>query len=92
MKGKPFPTFIAKFQILAAKCGKTSKQKVDAFRSSVFNELKMAMMFISAMPGKNDFNGWVLLFYNAYDNMKKAQHYINKNKYLQSQHKLNFPY
>jgi hypothetical protein len=30
MKSKPFPTFIAKFQILAAKCGKTPEQKVDA--------------------------------------------------------------
>jgi hypothetical protein len=80
MKGKPFPIFIAKFQILAAKYSKTPEQKVDALRSSVFNEFKTAIMFISAMPGKNDFDGWVLLFYNAYDNIKEAQHYINKNK------------
>jgi hypothetical protein len=49
-------------------------------------------MFIPAIPGKSDFDGWVLLFHNAYDNMKKAQHYINKNKNSQSQHKPNFPY
>jgi hypothetical protein len=84
MKGKLFPTFIAKFQILAAKCGKTSEQKIDALQSSVFNEFKTAIMFISVIPGKNDFNGWILLFHNAYDNIKKAQHYINKDKNSQS--------
>jgi hypothetical protein len=92
MKGKLFPTFIAKFQILAAKCGKTPEQKIDAFRSSVFNELKTAMMFIPAMPGKSDFDSWVLLFHNVYDNIKEAQHYISKNKDSQSQHKPNFLY
>jgi hypothetical protein len=92
MKGKPFPTFIAKFQTLAAKCGKTLEQKINALRSSVFNELKTAMMFIPTMPGKGNFDGWVLLFHNAYNNMKKAQHYINKDKDSQSQHKPNFPY
>jgi hypothetical protein len=92
MKGKLFPIFIAKFQILAAKCGKTSEQKINALRSSVFNELKTAIMFIPAMPGKNDFDDWVSLFHNTYDNMKEAQHYINKNKNSQFQHKPNFPY
>jgi hypothetical protein len=72
MKYKLFPTFIAKFQTLAAKCGKTPEQKVDALRSSIFNELKTAIMFISAMLDKGDFDGWVSLFHNAYDNIKKA--------------------
>jgi hypothetical protein len=80
MKGKPFPTFIAKFQTLAAKYSQTSKQKVDALRSNVFNKLKTAIMFIPIISGQNDSNNWVLLFHNAYDNMKKAQHYINKDK------------
>jgi hypothetical protein len=72
MKDKPFLTFIAKFQILAAKYSKTFKQKVDAFRSSVSDEFKTAIMFIPAISGKNDINGWILLFYNVYNNMKKA--------------------
>jgi hypothetical protein len=50
------------------------------------------MMFIPAIFGKNNFDNWVLLFYNVYDNMKKAQHYISKNKNSQFQHKSNFPY
>jgi hypothetical protein len=50
------------------------------------------MMFTPAMPGKNNFDGWILLFHNAYDNMKEAQHYISKNKDSQFQHKPNFPY
>jgi hypothetical protein len=92
MKGKFFLTFIAKFQILAAKHGKTPEQKIDALRSSVFNEFKTAIIFISVISGKNNFKDWILLFYNAYNNMKEAQHYISKNKNSQFQHKPNLPY
>jgi hypothetical protein len=56
IKGKPFPTFIAKFQTLAAKYGKTPEQKIDALQNSIFNEFKTIMMFIFAISGKNDFD------------------------------------
>jgi hypothetical protein len=32
IKGKSYPNFIARFIILAAKCGKTAEQKLGALR------------------------------------------------------------
>jgi hypothetical protein len=35
MKNKPFPTFLAEFQVLAAQCGKTNEQMVEQLRVKV---------------------------------------------------------
>jgi hypothetical protein len=51
IKGKPFPTFIAKFQILAAKCGKTSEQKVNAVGTSSVNNVCALSLSLMQLMG-----------------------------------------
>jgi hypothetical protein len=55
MKSKSQPNFIARFITLAAKCGKTAEQKVEALRQRVSNELANEITHRPNKPAKKNF-------------------------------------
>jgi hypothetical protein len=55
MKGKFYPNFIARFITLAAKCGKTAEQKIEALRQRVSDELTTEVTHRSNKPARKDF-------------------------------------
>jgi hypothetical protein len=55
MKNKSYPNFIARFITLAAKCGKTAKQKVETLRQRVSNELAIKITHRSNKLAKKIF-------------------------------------
>jgi hypothetical protein len=64
MKGKFYPNLIARFIILAAKCGKTAEQKVEILRQRISNKLANEVTYRPNKPAKEDFKAW-FKFYNA---------------------------
>jgi hypothetical protein len=74
MKGKFYPNFIARFITLAAKCGKTAEQKIEAFRYRVFNELATEVIHRSNKPAKEDFEAWSKLYDAIYNNLQNEKH------------------
>jgi hypothetical protein len=74
MKGKFYPNFIARFITLAAKCGKTAKQKVEALRQRVSNELTTEVIHRSNKPAEEDFEAWFKLYNAIYNNLRNEKH------------------
>jgi hypothetical protein len=74
MKGKSYPNFIARFIILAAKCGKTAKQKIEALRQRISNELATEVTYRSNKPAKGDFEAWFKFYGAIYDNLQDEKH------------------
>jgi hypothetical protein len=62
MTNKPFQNFIAEFNKLATKSGKTDLQKVGALKVKVSQELVDVSINRSDKPRPNDFEGWCKLF------------------------------
>jgi hypothetical protein len=77
MKGKFYPNFIARFIILAAKCGKTAEQKVEALRQRISNKLATEVTHRPNKPAKEDFEAW-FKFYNAIYNDLQNEKHINQ--------------
>jgi hypothetical protein len=74
MKGKFYPNFIARFIILAAKCGKTAKQKIEALRQRVSDELATEITHRSNKPAKGDFEAWSKLYGAIYNDFQDEKH------------------
>jgi hypothetical protein len=77
MKGKFYPNFIARFIILAAKCGKTAEQKIETLQQRVSNELATEVTYRSNKPAKGNFEAWSKLYNVIYNNLQDEK-YINQ--------------
>jgi hypothetical protein len=62
---------------LAAKCGKTAKQKIEALRQRVSDELATEVTHRSNKPAKEDFEA-CSKFYNVIYNDFQNEKYINQ--------------
>jgi hypothetical protein len=76
MRGKFYPNFIARFIILAAKCGKTVEQKTEALRQRISDELTTEIIHHSNKPAKGNFEAWFKL-YDAIYNDLQGEKYIH---------------
>jgi hypothetical protein len=74
MRGKFYPNFIARFITLAAKCGKTAEQKVEALRQRVSDELATEVTHCPNKPAKGDFEAWFKLYNAIYDDLQDEKH------------------
>jgi hypothetical protein len=74
MRGKFYPNFIARFIILAAKCGKTAEQKIEALRQRISDELATEVTYRSNKPAKEDFEAWFKLYNAIYNNLQNEKH------------------
>jgi hypothetical protein len=74
MKGKFYLKFIARFIILAAKYGKTAKQKVEALRQRISNELATEVTHRLNKPAKKDFKAWFKLYNAIYNDLQDKKH------------------
>jgi dipeptidase len=74
MRGKFYSNFIARFIILAAKCGKTAEQKIEALRQRVSDELANEVTHRSNKPAKEDFKAWFKLYNAIYNNLQDEKH------------------
>lgn len=74
MGGRPFQNFLAEFNTLADKCGKTEAQKVEALRVKVSAELYRAITGERKRPDKNNFQAWSSLYQELYDNLIDEKH------------------
>jgi hypothetical protein len=68
------PNFIARFITLAAKCGKTAEQKIEAFQQRVFDELATKITHRSNKPAKEDFEAWFKLYNAIYNDLQNEKH------------------
>jgi ABC-type polar amino acid transport system ATPase subunit len=59
---------------LAAKCGKTAEQKVEAFRQRVFDELATEVTHRSNKLAKKDFEAWFKLYNAIYNDLQNEKH------------------
>lgn len=74
MMNKPFQNFIAEFNKLAMKSGKTDSQKVEALKIKVSQELADVSTNRSDKPGPNDFEGWSKLYQSIYQDLQEKIH------------------
>jgi len=75
MTNKPFQNFVADFNRLASKCGKTPEQKVEALRKKVSQELSDALaILVIGRPTKADFDGWCKLCQDVYNSLEEQKH------------------
>jgi hypothetical protein len=74
MTNKPFQNFIAEFNKLATKSGKTDSQKVEALKVKVSQELADMSTNRSAKPRPDDFEGWCSLFQEIYQDLQEKIH------------------
>jgi hypothetical protein len=74
MAKRPFQNFIADFNKLATKSGKTMPQKVEALKVKVSQELADACTNRSDKPGPDDFEGWCKLFQRIYHDLQEKAH------------------
>lgn len=70
MKNKPYPSFLAEFQVKANVAGLTPEEKVARLRAKVSDELASAVRSQADVPGMNDFDGWVKLYQIHWDRMR----------------------
>jgi hypothetical protein len=59
---------------LAAKCGKTAEQKVEAFRQRVSDELATEVTHCFNKPVKGDFKAWFKLYNAIYNDLQNEKH------------------
>jgi hypothetical protein len=62
---------------LAAKCGKTAEQKIEALRQRVSDELAIEVIHRPNKPAKGDFEAWFKLYNTIYNNLQNEK-YINQ--------------
>lgn len=74
MTNKPFQNFLADFNRLATKCGKTPEQKVEALRVKVSQELSDEITHRIDRPNKADFNRWAEMCQQIYNNLQEQKH------------------
>ena len=74
MKGKPFQNFIAQFSTLAQKSGKTERQKVEALKLKVSDELQKATAIQINTPGAEAFEEWCSFYQRLYNNQRDYEH------------------
>jgi hypothetical protein len=74
MTNKPFQNFLADFNRLAAKCGKTQEQKVEALRIKVSQELSDEIAHRGNRPSKADFAKWAEMCQQIYNNLEEQKH------------------
>jgi hypothetical protein len=77
MTNKPFQNFVAEFNMLAAKCGKTSEQMVADMKLKISDELNNATQFRHDKPGKGDVMRWQKLYQDLYNDIQE-RHHIDK--------------
>jgi hypothetical protein len=59
---------------LAAKCGKTAKQKIKALQQRVSNELATEITHRPNKPAKENFETWFKLYNAIYNNLQNEKH------------------
>jgi len=74
MTNKPFQNFLAEFERLAHKCGKTQEQKVEALRVKVSQEVSDELAHQINVPVKSNFKGWADLCQKAYNSLENKKH------------------
>jgi hypothetical protein len=74
MANKPFQNFIAEFNKLATKSGKTASQRVEALKVKVSQELADVSTNRSDKPGPDNFEGWCRLFQDIYQDLQEKIH------------------
>jgi len=74
MTNKPFQNFIAEFNKLATKAGKTNSQKVESLKVKVSQELSDVSTNRSDKPGSDDFEAWCKLFQSIYQDLQEKIH------------------
>ncbi|KAI0991307.1 hypothetical protein K3495_g16880, partial [Podosphaera aphanis] len=75
----PFPNFLATFQSLATRCGKTEEQKVEALKKKVSDEIAQQFRSLDNPPASDDFAGWVAKGSRFYENIQEYDHNL-RNK------------
>jgi hypothetical protein len=85
MTNKPFQNFIAEFNTLATKCGKTPEQKVEALRKKVSREISDALTMKTERPAKTDFDGWSAMCQKLYNNLQEQKHIDRLRNFRPSQ-------
>ncbi|KAI0992449.1 hypothetical protein K3495_g15736, partial [Podosphaera aphanis] len=73
-KKTPFPNFIALFQNLSQRCGKTEEQKVEALKKKVSVEIAQKLATLDSPPSVDDFDGWVKKCARFYENLQEYEH------------------
>ncbi|KAI1006099.1 hypothetical protein K3495_g2121 [Podosphaera aphanis] len=77
----PFPNFLATFQSLATRCGKTEEQKVEALKKKVSDEIAQQFRSLDEPPASDDVTGWVAKGSRFYKNIQEYDHNLrNKGK------------
>ena len=74
MLNKPFQNFIAEFDRLATKSGKTEAQKVEALKTKISQEVSDVSMIYQNRPEANDYAGWRKLFQSTYEDLQEKAH------------------
>ena len=74
MTNKPFSNFIAEFNKLATKSGKSKSQRVEALKVKVSQELADVITNRSDKPESDDFDGWCRLFQDIYQDLQEKIH------------------
>ena len=74
MGNRPFQNFIAEFNSLSSRCGKTPEQKVESLRLKVSDELAQGLAFVRGKPDKKDFDGWWKFYQGIYDDLQDEKH------------------
>ncbi|KAI0996785.1 hypothetical protein K3495_g11401 [Podosphaera aphanis] len=75
----PYPNFLATFQGLATRCGKTEEQKVEALKKKVSDEIAQQFRSLDEPPASDDFAGWVAKGSRFYENIQEYNHTL-RNK------------
>lgn len=74
MKNTPYQNFIAEFDRLADKSGKTNHQKVDSLKTKVSQELSDVALSYQNKPGPMEYIAWCQLYQNIYQDLQEKAH------------------
>jgi hypothetical protein len=77
MTNKPFQNFVAEFNKLATKSGKTASQKVEALKVKVSQELADVSTNRSAKPRPDGFEGWCIYYRKYIKTCRKRSTWIS---------------
>jgi hypothetical protein len=79
MKNTPYQNFIAEFDRLADKSGKTNHQKVDSLKAKVSQELSDVALSYQNKPGPAEYIAWRKLYQTIYQDLQEKAH-IDKQR------------
>jgi hypothetical protein len=74
MKNIPYQNFIAEFDRLADKSGKTNHQKVDSLKTKVSQELSDIALSYQNKPGPAEYTAWRKLYQTIYQDLQEKAH------------------